>query len=296
MGDDPQWFKIAKSRLGIAEVPGSGSNPTIMDWATQIGVRSVYTADSVPWCGLFVGSCMKAAGYKPVAGPLSARSWIKFGKPLQRPSPGAILIFPRGSNPVQGHVCFYVSENETHYHVLGGNQGDRVCYAKYRKGNLLAARWPDGAANPEIAEVIREFGEDDVEPGPDEVFEQRIKRSYGNAPAGTITSTVVYTNFETGETETVAGDPTGGSGKKTARVGDPCTHGAVVKTGSPTRSIEGKAVARIDDLVDCPIHGVNKIVSGSSDTFLEGKGVAYVGSVSECGAEILDGASTVFTN
>lgn len=289
---DPSWMGLARTLLGTAEYSGSASNPTIIRWAQRSGLGGSYTTDSIPWCGLFANYVMRTSGYRPPSGPLRARNWLNFGRPLTRPSPGAIMVYRRGTGG-QGHVCFYVSESSTHHHVLGGNQGDRVSISTQRKSGLLGIRWPDGEPNPNLAEVFREEA---FEAGPDnEVFEHNLIQRSPGIPSGAVTGVNVYTNFETGEVVYQAGDPNAGAGKKIARVGDPCTHGAIIITGASHRFVGGQAVARIDDLVNCPTHGQNKIVTGSSTILVEGKGVAYVGSVTECGAEILDGDSTVFT-
>ncbi len=55
-----------------------------------------------------------------------------------------MLVFWRGSpSSWKGHVGFYWAEDETCYHVLGGNQSDRVSITRIRKSRLLAARWPE---------------------------------------------------------------------------------------------------------------------------------------------------------
>ncbi|MEG8056929.1 hypothetical protein QP150_09490 [Sphingomonas sp. 22L2VL55-3] len=43
-----------------------------------------------------------------------------------------------------GHVGFYVGEDATAYHVLGGNQGDTVSVARIAKDRCIARRWPSG--------------------------------------------------------------------------------------------------------------------------------------------------------
>lgn len=80
-----------------------------------------------------------------------------------------------------------------------------------------------------------------------------------------------------------------------ARVGDPCTHGAVIQTGSPTRTVNGKAVARVGDTVNCPLHGQNPITGPATTVQLEGKSVARVGSTAQCGAVVTQGSPDTFT-
>lgn len=54
-----------------------------------------------------------------------------------------MLVFDRAGG---GHVGFYVGEDLTSYHVLGGNQGDRVSIMRLEKSRCVARRWPTGRA------------------------------------------------------------------------------------------------------------------------------------------------------
>lgn len=82
---------------------------------------------------------------------------------------------------------------------------------------------------------------------------------------------------------------------KIARVGDTCTHGATIITGEDIRTVEGKKVARVGDLVNCPIHGVNPIISSYSDPMTTtSKKTAHVRSVAKCGAVIITGSDITY--
>lgn len=72
-------------------------------------------------------------------------------------------------------------------------------------------------------------------------------------------------------------------------VGDPTTHGGRVMTGSETDTIDGRAIARMGDLVDCPLHGVGPIIEGDTHTLLEGRPMALEGHRAECGCRLLAG-------
>lgn len=97
----------------------------------------------VPWCGAFVETCLRQHGIGDLPeNPLGARNWQGFGLGVP-PSFGAVLVFWRGSRRGwKGHVGFYVGEDATHYHVLGGNQSNAVTITRIAKTRLLAARWP----------------------------------------------------------------------------------------------------------------------------------------------------------
>lgn len=53
------------------------------------------------------------------------------------------MVFDRAGG---GHVAFYVGEDATHYHVLGGNQSDSVNVMRIAKDRCIARRWPRGVA------------------------------------------------------------------------------------------------------------------------------------------------------
>ena len=86
--------------------------------------------------------------------------------------------------------------------------------------------------------------------------------------------------------------------KKIIVVGDDTSHGGKVKTGSFDRKIDGKSIARLGDLVDCPQkypnkkpHGVNKIIEGSSSYLIDGIPVALEGHHTECGCTLIGSMS-----
>ena len=54
-----------------------------------------------------------------------------------------------------GHVGFYVAEDATAYHVLGGNQSNKVCITRVAKDRLLAARRPKYNVQPASVKPYR---------------------------------------------------------------------------------------------------------------------------------------------
>lgn len=153
------WMVIARSLLGTREVPGAANSATIMGWAKLLGAKILgmnYTADSTPWCGLFVAHCMRAAGIAPALIAVRAKSWATWGANLDDSvlAYGAVLVFQREGG---GHVGFYVGEGTVRiggvlvpaYRVLGGNQSDNVTETWIAKSRCIARRWPKGVAvNP----------------------------------------------------------------------------------------------------------------------------------------------------
>lgn len=144
----PAWLTAARAKLGTREAAGALNNPTIMGWAKKLGIKVlgiVYNADSVPWCGVFVATCLQEAGLPSALIAVRATAWATYGQRLrfERLAPGAILVFQR---PGGGHVGFYMGEDADAFHVLGGNQGNAVTIMRIMKDRCIAARWPTGVA------------------------------------------------------------------------------------------------------------------------------------------------------
>ena len=76
-----------------------------------------------------------------------------------------------------------------------------------------------------------------------------------------------------------------------ARLGDTSSHGGAIATSATKTRCEGALVARVTDILDCPIHGPNAIVTGSPKFYCEGQQVARTGSTTACGATIIGGAT-----
>ena len=146
MAKEPAWLTAARAKLGTREAPGAANSPTIMGWAKRLGTKVLgiaYNADSVPWCGVFVAACLHEVGMTPATIAVRAKSWATWGVNLaaDRLAPGVVLVFEREGG---GHVGFYVGEDTASYHVLGGNQGDRVSIMRLEKKRCVARRWPTG--------------------------------------------------------------------------------------------------------------------------------------------------------
>lgn len=142
VGALPRTIKEALAMHGTLEVPGAADNPKIIAWAAEVGkdIAAAYTDDSIPWCGLFAAVVVKRADKDVIAGPLWARNWAKFGVKSPRASLGDVLVFQRPGGG--GHVGFYIAEDESAYHVLGGNQGDAVTITRIAKSRCIAVRRP----------------------------------------------------------------------------------------------------------------------------------------------------------
>lgn len=142
----PRMINEALNLLDIQEDLSKRNNPIILDWAKQIGgtVAQIYLADSIPWCGLFMAIVAKRANKTVVKDPLWALNWGTFGNHIQEPMLGDVLVFTRKteSGNKAGHVGIYIGEDETCFHILGGNQKDKVCIIRMEKKRLYTSRRP----------------------------------------------------------------------------------------------------------------------------------------------------------
>lgn len=135
----PKILIEALKSYNIREVPGTGNNPVIMQWAKSLAIPW-YTADSIPWCGLSMGIWARDAGYPFDKNKLlAAKSWLSWGNEVipGDESLGDVLIFGREGG---GHVGLYVGEDSKAFHVLGGNQSDYTGFTRILKSRLLGAR------------------------------------------------------------------------------------------------------------------------------------------------------------
>lgn len=142
----PRWLDMAIEASGTKEKDGAHDNPEIMRYYRDAGHPEI-RHDETPWCAAFACAMLERAGQ---ASPktLSARDFMRWGKPLEKPKPGALCVFSRGDpRGWQGHVAFYLEEDATRIRVLGGNQADTVSATWYPKSRLLGYRWPVTAAN-----------------------------------------------------------------------------------------------------------------------------------------------------
>ncbi len=137
-GDFP-WLPIALAEQGVKEYPGDGDNPRIIEYLQSTTLEApMQHNDETAWCSAFVNWCMERAGYEGTDSAW-AKSWLNWGKAIQKPQRGCVVVFTRQGG---GHVGFYMGETQTAINVLGGNQSDEVNQSSRPKANLLGFRLP----------------------------------------------------------------------------------------------------------------------------------------------------------
>lgn len=141
---EPAWLSLARAELGVKEFPGSADNPRIIKYWNDAGMANVADGqDEVPWCAAFVGA-MLARSSLSHSGKANARSYEKWGRRLNSPVLGCVVVFSRPPKAWQGHVGFYVGQNTARrvITVIGGNQSDSVSVASFPHERVLGYRWP----------------------------------------------------------------------------------------------------------------------------------------------------------
>lgn len=137
------YMSIARGYLGKNEQQHAG---VLKDFFQKSLGQSIDPKDTA-WCAAFANAVLIAGGHEGT-GSLMAKSFMNYGKEVDKPSKGDIAVFNRGNpNSPYGHVGFYVGEENVggreYVDVLGGNQSDSVSVKRYPKAALLGYRRPE---------------------------------------------------------------------------------------------------------------------------------------------------------
>ena len=139
---DPPWLTVARAERerGVSETPESKNTADIKAYLAAIGLDDL--AGDTPWCGAFLGFCMKTCGVPAVAasiagtrtveglqvGPAHVLWWQEWGDDVPPTAPGAAypigtVVVLNDGNGKAGHVGLIVGNDDATLQVLGGNQG-----------------------------------------------------------------------------------------------------------------------------------------------------------------------------
>lgn len=162
------WYALAKKEIGVEEIKGKfRNNNRILDYhrSTKLD-KALADLDETPWCSSFVNWCINNGGFTGT-NSARARSWLKWGEPLDKPREGCVVVFQRPrAGPKAGHVGFFVKETAERIRVLGGNQSNQVQESYYDKDDVLDYRWPKGKPRPpKDGPVVEEPAAPAGEPG-----------------------------------------------------------------------------------------------------------------------------------
>jgi len=153
--NEPIWLAHARKYIGLKEVPGPKSNPTILAWLKSL--KAWWAEDATPWCGTFVAHCMQESKIVLPKHWYRAKDWLNWGVsvPLSAPTLGCIAVLGREGG---GHVFIVTKQNATYVWGVGGNQSDGVNEAKFLKSRVLGYRWPKNTAPGVVAPTVKDDG------------------------------------------------------------------------------------------------------------------------------------------
>ncbi len=104
--------------------------------SAQVGVPSEL------WCADFMNFILHQTGQSGT-GSRAARSFLKYGKPVDGPRVGAIVVFSRGGNSESGHVGIVRgTDGDGNPIVISGNHGKKVAESVYKKEKVLGYFMP----------------------------------------------------------------------------------------------------------------------------------------------------------
>ena len=161
--DELPWMAVAREQMsaGVSEDAELRNTSQIKNYFTTIDAP--FAADT-PWCGAFVGYCVKQCGVDAVASTVdrdavSTRFWEKWGKEATKPFPiGSVVVLKPETS--KGHVGFLAEgSTDTITCLLGGNQGghgtdpDRVGIVRFpvASNQIIAVRIMAVAAPGDVA-------------------------------------------------------------------------------------------------------------------------------------------------
>ncbi len=87
------------------------------------------------WCADFINFILRRTGH-PTTNSRAARSFLEYGKRVENPRVGAIVVLTRGKNG--GHVGIVRgTDGAGNIIVISGNHGNKVWESKYPKNRVL---------------------------------------------------------------------------------------------------------------------------------------------------------------
>lgn len=104
------------------------------------------TSAEYAWCSRFVKQAAAKAGVDVSKATDMARSWLKVGQPVDKPSVGDVVVLSRGNpNSQYGHVGFYEGTDANgNVRILSGNHNNAVASGSYPASRVLGYRRLDG--------------------------------------------------------------------------------------------------------------------------------------------------------
>jgi len=118
-------------------------NNRILQYISTINENpiNVISQPNVSWSSHFVNWIMQKANIIGIKDEKPS-SWLKWGKPLTEPKPGAIAIFKLGLTYKYEIVGFFLLTTKNYDIILAGDVLSNIGVVAFEKTNLLGYRWP----------------------------------------------------------------------------------------------------------------------------------------------------------
>lgn len=134
------WMHVARAETGVRAFEAGHSNPRVTEY--HAGTNAAGYDDKASWCSSFVNWSLGRVGIAGTGSAL-ARSWLAWGRALEAPRPGCVVVLWRDDpQSWKGHVAFFVCEDGDDVVLFGGNQLGAVREQRYPRAQVLAYRWP----------------------------------------------------------------------------------------------------------------------------------------------------------
>ena len=139
----PEYYAWALGEIGVNE----STTPSRIIWYFQKWTKlaAKHWKVTTAWCAAFVSTALGETGYNTLK-----TSWARDYQNLRKlavPQIYCIMGFERNGPGGDSHVGFWTGEQtDTHYEILSGNQGNKVCKAWYKKEDLIYCVMPEKVA------------------------------------------------------------------------------------------------------------------------------------------------------
>jgi len=140
-------FELGMGFIGIDEVKNDKQVRVFHNYTNAKG-----SGGRVAWCSSFINYLIYLLGLSGTGSAL-ARSWLKWGRKIESPIKGCIVVFWRDSiSSHLGHVALFSHMDAKYVYVLGGNQANKVSITAYPSDRVLAFIVPSQAMIEKIAD------------------------------------------------------------------------------------------------------------------------------------------------
>lgn len=142
----PAWHAWARTQIGVQEIVGPQHNQAVIDYWKSGRIPLDVRSDETAWCAALVCAAIELAGYRSTRSG-RARSYLEDRKNMIDCDEriGAIAVFSSPAGAAFGHVGLIESVGDTAIYVVGGNQGNQVSVAPFKRSRLLRVCWPANA-------------------------------------------------------------------------------------------------------------------------------------------------------